>query len=142
MPHLIHRLALHPNLIYLLEDVFLDVDPEHATCDKYRATLCHKTNHSFTKANTVYVKCFSSSAQSSVIGVIPTFFISIRFVAVYHPRYGLTKGSMAIKSIRKNDEVLVNYNYELDPTMVPEWYKEVYLAEHGAAMPAAVKTST
>ena len=69
----------------------------------YRATLGHKVNHSFKKANTAFGQAF-------------------------HPRFGNIRALYAVKDIFKGEEVLVDYGYRLS-TNVPDWYSDLYAKE-------------
>ena len=71
----------------------------------YRATLGHKVNHSFLKAN-------------------------VAFGQAFHPRFGNIRTIYAIKDIPRHEEILVNYGYQIG-TNVPEWYADLYEKETG-----------
>ena len=81
----------------------LNVLKEHWSLSKFRSTLGHKANHSFIKANAIYV-------------------------SVIHPRHGPIKAVLSIKRIKKGQEILCNYDYPLD-AKVPSWYSNTYKIE-------------
>merc|ERR1711963_439775 len=97
----------HKNLMTLGNGGLLNVLKEDWNISKYRATIGHKINHSFTKTNT-------------------------KFGHVYHPRFGQIRSIVATKDIQKGEELLVNYGYGLiDSRNLPGWYVEAYEREVG-----------
>ena len=82
---------------------------EHWDITKYRATLGHKVNHSFTKKNTI--------AQS-----------------VIHPRFGPINYLLSTRKIKKGEEILWSYEYETK-NWVPKWYAEAHKRELNAPWP-------
>jgi histone-lysine N-methyltransferase SETD7 len=100
---------VHKNVIGVHQDdsVVLNVPPDYWSLDKYRATLGHKVNHSFLRANCA-------------------------FNAIFHPRYGLVRGLEATKDIRKGEELLTDYAYVMDGRRtLPRWYLDAYIDEVG-----------
>ena len=91
--------------MYLADNVNLNIPYEYWDISKFRATLSHKVNHSFTKTNCA-------------------------FILVFHPRYGTVRGVEATRNISKGEEILVNYGYGFD-TLNPKWFYEVYVQEVG-----------
>ena len=78
----------------------LDIYPEHVSTDNYRATLAHKTCHSFTP--------------------------NCGFDQFWHPRFGLIMSIVANSDILAGEEISASYNYKLDDA--PEWYLEQWHA--------------
>ncbi|GAM18508.1 hypothetical protein SAMD00019534_016830 [Acytostelium subglobosum LB1] len=85
------------NTMYLDKETYIDIPPEWSTSDKYCASLGHKANHDLNN-NTVYRSC-------------------------YHPRFGDIKCVRSIRAIAKDEEILVNYDYEEKDK--PQWYKDL-----------------
>ena len=90
-------------------DTDIDIPPEYWNIEKYRATLGHKVNHSFKKANTVYGRAI-------------------------HPRFGPILTVFATKDIKKGEEILVDYEYGYD-SVVDLWYAKLYEDEMGKPFP-------
>ena len=88
----------------------INVLKEHWSLSKFRSTLGHKVNHSFRKANAI-------------------------FVSVIHPRHGPIKAILSIKRIKKGQEILCNYDYPSD-AKVPSWYANAYKIELNKEWPA------
>lgn len=95
----------HKNLIGVDDKIDLNIPKEYWSLEKYRATLGHKVNHSFTKANTW-------------------------FGSAYHPRFGHVRTINAETDIKKGEECLIDYKYSIYAN-VPEWYKQAYVLEVG-----------
>ena len=87
----------------------LNVLPEYWSLSKFRSTLGHKINHSYKKANAI-------------------------FISVIHPRHGPIKGILSITNIKKGQEILCNYDYPMDSN-VPTWYANAYQMEFGKSWP-------
>ena len=64
-------------------DLGLDIPHAHIDLDKYCATLGHKANHSFVA--------------------------NAEWALVEHPRFGLIRGLASLEDIKKDDEILINY---------------------------------
>ena len=64
-------------------DLDLDIPHAHIDLDKYCATLGHKANHSFVA--------------------------NAEWALVEHPRFGLIRGLASLEDIKKDDEILINY---------------------------------
>lgn len=98
----------YKNLIYLDGDVFLYVPEEYWGLDQFRASLGHKVNHSFLKAN-------------------------VEYDYVYHPRFGFIMSVVAIRDIERHEELATNYGYECGThtANLPQWYKDAYQREFG-----------
>ena len=79
----------------------INVLKEHWDIAKYRATLGHKINHSFTKVNAKYVS------------------------GVFHPRFGPILAILAKRKIKKGEELFTSYGYETKDR-VPIWFAEAY----------------
>ena len=79
-------------------EVKLYIPIGYETTEKYRGSLGHKINHSFSP-NTI-------------------------FKLIETARFRVTVAIFAAKNIEKGEEILVSYNYEL-PT-APLWYKKLY----------------
>ncbi|XP_059079759.1 histone-lysine N-methyltransferase SETD7-like isoform X2 [Tigriopus californicus] len=78
----------------------LDIPPEYGRdVRRYRATLGHKTNHSF--------------HPNSIFREVPM-----------HPRFGFIMSLVAKRDIAEGEEILVNYNYELEEA--PKWFQNLY----------------
>ena len=90
-------------------DTEVDIPPEYWSIEKYRATLGHKVNHSFKKANTVFGNAI-------------------------HPRFGSILTVFATKDIKKGEEILVDYRYGYD-SVVDLWYAKLYEDEMGKPFP-------
>ena len=90
---------------YSIKDdaITINVLKEHWSIDKYRATLGHKVNHSFKKANT-------------------------DFGSAVHPRYGPIRTIVSNRKIKKGEQLLCNYQYPED-SAIPKWYEKVYIEE-------------
>ena len=78
----------------------LDIPPDYVDLTQYRATLAHKTNHSF----------------------LP----SAEFDAFHHPCFGLIPCLITQTSIQADEEVFVHYCYGLD--RCPDWYTDAWAA--------------
>ena len=89
--------------------MFLNVPPEYWNIVQYRATLTHKVNHSFTKAN-------------------------VQFGSAIHPRYGPIRTVFATKDIKKGEEILADYGYGKD-SVIPRWFEKAYKEELGKPWP-------
>lgn len=103
------RYAIHRNLMSLTYNPNIQINiPESMwNTTKYRATLGHKLNHSFTRRQTDYNW-------------------------VVHPRFGLIRSVMAIKDIAPDEELFVHYRYPVKAeSRVPKWYKDLYEVEVG-----------
>jgi len=82
--------------------VNLDIPPQYRSIVDYRTTLGHKVNHKFDPdANT-------------------------EFTVVKHPLFGPICGLVATKFIDIDEELFVDYNYDADALIAPQWnwYKE------------------
>ena len=73
----------------------IDIPKEFIDTANYRASLAHKTNHSF----------------------MP----NAEFVVFDHPRFGLVPCILSTHDIEENEEIFVHYGYELDDC--PAWYE-------------------
>ena len=78
----------------------MDVPMEYWSIANYRATLGHKTNHSFLKSNGL-------------------------FVSVIHPRHGPINAIVSTRKIRKGEEILCSYGYT-EHSLIPSWYANAY----------------
>ena len=76
-------LYLFQHRIRLNADLDLDIPHAHIDLDKYCATLGHKANHSFVA--------------------------NAEWALVEHPRFGLIRGLASLEDIKKDDEILINY---------------------------------
>ena len=85
--------------IRLHADTDLDIPEGYQNLDQYCSTLGHKANHS---------NCPNAE-----------------WALVEHPRFGLIRGLASQGEIKKDDEVLVNYQMNLADS--PEWYRIVWL---------------
>ena len=74
----------------------LDIPAQYQDTTNYRATLAHKTNHSFTP--------------------------NTKFCPFFHPRFGHIPALRTVKNIAAGAEVLVNYEYSFDSA--PPWYQQ------------------
>ena len=83
----------------------IHIPKQYWNISNYRATLGHKINHSFSKANSIFGQAF-------------------------HPRFGKIRAVYALNIISKHEEVLVNYGYRIG-TSVPNWYSDLYEKETG-----------
>ena len=95
----------HKFLMYLDNSLDLHVPVPYWNISAFRHSLGHKLNHSFKKMNT-------------------------KFGRAYHPRFGNTRAIIAIKDIARDEEILVDYGYELG-SYVPSWYAALYKEELG-----------
>lgn len=84
------------NCISLDEISVIDVPPEWNELKSYKASLGHKSNHSFANQNAEYA-------------------------LYWHPRFGHIKCIRAIRDISKGDEIFVHYTYA--PRTGPKWYR-------------------
>jgi len=78
------------------KDLNLDIQQAHISTHNYRATLAHKTCHSFTP--------------------------NCHFAQFWHPRFGLIMSIVADRDILVGEEIFVSYNYVI--AKAPEWYHE------------------
>ena len=85
--------------IRLNADVDLDIPKGSENLSEYCATLGHKANHSN----------------------VP----NAEWALVEHPRFGLIRGLNSSRLIKKDEEILVNYQMNLADS--PEWYRVVWL---------------
>jgi len=76
----------------------IDIPEEYVSIRKYRASLAHKTNHSF-NPNAV-------------------------FSLFEHPRFGKVPAIKLTSDVSAGDEVTVSYDYSLDDA--PPWYQELF----------------
>jgi len=76
----------------------IDILPEYQSLERYRASLAHKTNHSF----------------------LP----NCEFAEVLHPRWGFVPCVMTREDVKRGDELTVWYGYDLD--YCPDWYKDAW----------------
>ena len=83
----------------------LDIPDEFVSIDNYKATLGHKACHSFELA------CKNS-----------------KFECIWHPRFGHIMSIVALRNIEQDDEILVNYNYDI--RIAPDWYKKLWKEKH------------
>ena len=81
----------------------IHIPKQYWNISNYRATLGHKVNHSFLKANSIFGQAF-------------------------HPRFGKIRAVYAVKDISKDEEIFVNYGYHIG-TSVPGWYSDLYEKE-------------
>jgi len=80
------------------EEGVLDIPLEYVATKRYKASLAHKANHSFTP--------------------------NARFSLFDHPRFGLIPAIVTTKEVCKDDEVTVSYDYAMDDA--PPWYQELF----------------
>ena len=85
--------------IRLNADVDLDIPSGSERLSQYCATLGHKVNHSL-----------NDNAE---------------WALVEHPRFGLIRGINTRKDIKKDEEILINYQMNLADA--PDWYRVVWL---------------
>ena len=43
-----------------------------------------------------------------------------------HPRWGEIVGIFSSREIKKDEELLCNYGYEVDKYLVPQWYRQAW----------------
>ena len=79
-------------------DYVMNIPDKYRRYADYRATLAHKANHDF-----------DSNAY---------------FKVVEHVVYGRIASLVALRYIRKHEEVFTNYNYNLE--FAPRWYRRLY----------------
>ena len=82
--------------IFCKKGVDLDIQTAYVSTDNYRATLGHKTCHSFS----------------------PNY----DFAQFWHPRHGLIMAIVATRDIRPGEELYACYNYVI--AVAPDWYQE------------------
>lgn len=93
----------------------LDIPEDSQNTKDYCATLGHKACHSFKEKNSM-------------------------FHDFEHPRFGEIMSIVALKNIRKDEEILVSYNYSLG--CAPPWYQQQwvqYLKDRGLSKEAIWK---
>ena len=78
--------------------VSLDIPDKYKTLSAYRATLGHKSCHSFTSNST--------------------------FTEIFHPRFERIMAIVAKEDIPRHEEILVSYNYRM--CHAPEWYTDLW----------------
>ena len=93
-----NTLAFSDYRIALDRSISLDISEKFKNLATYRATLGHKTCHSF-KSNSV-------------------------FTQINHPRFGRIMAIVANDDIPCHGEILVSYNYRI--CQAPEWYVELW----------------
>ena len=81
-------------------EVDLDILSSQVDLANYAATLAHKTCHSFTP--------------------------NASFQQMQHPRFGLIMSVVADREIRRGEEVLVSYNYNVAES--PAWYRAAWFS--------------
>ena len=103
---------MHKNLIGFstyYSNIHINLPQEYWGIVQYRATLTHKVNHSFKRAN-------------------------VKFSSAIHPRYGPIRTVVATKDIKKGEEILVDYGYGKD-SAIPRWFEQAYIEESGKPWP-------
>lgn len=85
------------------EDFYLDIPPAQADLKTYSASSGHKINHSF--------------LPNCVFGT------------VYHPRWGRVRSVCTQGEVRKGEELLVDYGYDL--LRCPGWFRDLWKKELG-----------
>merc|ERR1712154_4941 len=75
------------NTLTINDEFCVDIPSELASIDKYCATLGHYANHNWLKQNAQYSPYYS-------------------------PRFGDIKCLKAVKNIKKNEEIFVDYDYK------------------------------
>jgi len=88
------------------EDLVLDIPEENRSIYKFRTTLGHKANHLFEGKNTEYD-------------------------TVNHPVHGGIVCLIATEVINKDDEIYVDYLYDVDDEATEQWYKDLYDRTYG-----------
>jgi len=88
------------------EDLVLDIPEEYRSIYKFRTTLGHKANHLFEGKNTEYD-------------------------TVNHPVHGGIVCLIATEVINKDDEIYVDYLYDVDDEATEQWYKDLYDRTYG-----------
>ena len=78
----------------------INIPKSHWNIENYNATLGHIVNHNFVKANA-------------------------QFNRATHPRFGSIRTVVALRNIKKGEEILCNYNYD-ESFAVPDWYATAY----------------
>merc|ERR1719273_272434 len=78
----------------------LDIPVDYVNLHQYCATLGHKACHTFGKRK------------------------NARFECLWHPRFGSIMSVVALRTISRDEEILVNYNYDLKNA--PEWYRSLW----------------
>ena len=74
----------------------LDIPKSFESKDIYKASLGHKINHHFQP--------------------------NVNITPIFHPRFGDILGIISIKPITKNEELFLNYEYDLRNEWTPKWY--------------------
>lgn len=77
----------------------IDIPLEMTSAKKYRASLAHKTNHSFTP--------------------------NCRFALFDHPRFGPVPSVQTVADVAPGEELTVSYDYDMDEA--PPWYQELFI---------------
>ena len=85
--------------IRLNGDYDMDIPLGYHLTSQYCATLAHKANHSFTP--------------------------NVEWTLYEHPRFGLIRALTTTVPIKRDEEILVNYQMTLAKS--PEWYRQVWL---------------
>jgi len=76
----------------------IDILPKYQSLSSWQASLAHKTNHSF----------------------LP----NCEFSEAFHPRWGLVPCLVTRQDVKRGEELLVLYGYDLD--YCPDWYKDAW----------------
>ena len=87
---------LNSNALSINDEFCVDIPPHLSSESAYCATLGHFANHCWQKQNCQYEQYYS-------------------------PRFGHIKCLRAIKNIKKNEEIFVDYDYKDE---FPKWYKQ------------------
>lgn len=88
---------LNSNTIEVDETYSIDVPEPFHKMKRYRSSLGHKANHSFTP--------------------------NAQYLPLYHPRFGDVKSVVAMSPIKKGEEITVDYGYA-SHSKGPKWYQE------------------
>eukprot|EP01083_Nonionella_stella_P072254 194666_1 len=85
------------NTLSLNDEIVIDVPEAFSSTSSYCASLGHKANHSFEN--------------------------NAKYDLFFHPRFDEIKCIRSLRSIKKGEEILVNYGYSSDDC--PEWYEKL-----------------
>ena len=80
------------------EDMDLDIEQDRTSVGRYRATLAHKTQHSFSPNS--------------------------HFAQFWYPKFGQIMSIVADRNIEQGEEIFVCYHYVM--AKAPEWYQELW----------------
>lgn len=114
---------IHKNWLYYDDDWMIDVPPALTSIIKFRATLGHKVQR-----YNWYFCVLSNWFNLQINHKFKDY--NAEFVYLKHPVFGNVRGLAAVQNIAKNEEIFVDYQYDLKYDDTPQWYRESYKKFH------------